>query len=339
MPLRRLLYFGYYIKNTNWSVWRLYLQYTKEKYRSSYIQLIVDNFWSIFRYNISPLEYFQFDFFPQTNQQRSKWAGTGFMYEFHQKMNPSKSRNILSDKRIFAEKYSVFLHHKSLPISPNLVHQMAIQNLLESETKELVLKAANANCGRSIEFVSATKFDDSVSLITYAQSHHYELVEERIIQHPSLQKLAPHAVNTVRIFTQIKNGEVIILGCRLRISIYTTVDNLAAGNAAAPIDELTGIITGPAVFSDITKAPITHHPLTGVEIVGFQIPHWDAVITLAKNAAKHRPENKSVGWDIAITASGPDLIEGNHDWCKLLWQLPVQQGLKPLIAPLLIEKK
>ena len=28
---------------------------------------------------------------------------------------------------------------------------------------------------------------------------------------------------------------------------------------------------------------------------------------------------------------GPELIEGNHDWCKLLWQLPVNKGLKHVL--------
>ena len=48
-------------------------------------------------------------------------------------------------------------------------------------------------------------------------------------------------------------------------------------------------------------------------------------------AASEMPENSSVGWDIAITENGPELIEGNHNWCKLLWQLPVKKGLKHVL--------
>jgi hypothetical protein len=36
--------------------------------------------------------------------------------------------------------------------------------------------------------------------------------------------------------------------------------------------------------------------------------------------------------DIAITNRGPELIEGNHDWCKLLWQLPAKKGLKHMLV-------
>lgn len=46
-----------------------------------------------------------------------------------------------------------------------------------------------------------------------------------------------------------------------------------------------------------------------------------------KNALLH-PQRKSSGWDIVVTPIGPGLIEGNHDWCKLVWQLPVKKGLK-----------
>jgi hypothetical protein len=158
------------------------------------------------------------------------------------------------------------------------------------------------------------------------------LVETYIVQHPDLNKLSPSGVNTVRIFTQLTaQGEVEILGCRQRISINSPVDNLAAGNIAAPINESTGIIDGPGVYSDITKSPESKHPLTGIDIVGFQVPFWKECLELVDRAAKKHPQNKSIGWDIVVTEQGPGLIEGNHDWCKLVWQLPVNEGLKRLL--------
>jgi len=38
-----------------------------------------------------------------------------------------------------------------------------------------------------------------------------------------------------------------------------------------------------------------------------------------------------------VTENGPGLIEGNHDWCKLVWQLPVGEGLKHLLDEFLGE--
>ncbi len=99
----------------------------------------------------------------------------------------------------------------------------------------------------------------------------------------------------------------------------------------AEINEKTGVVEGPAVYSDITKPDEFKHPVTGVDIVGFQIPYWEESLELVKEAALLHKENRSIGWDVAITNKGPDLIEGNHDWCKLLWQLPVKKGLKSIL--------
>jgi hypothetical protein len=163
-------------------------------------------------------------------------------------------------------------------------------------------------------------------------SEGYDLVEAYVQQHPALMRLSPSAVNTVRIFTQLtERGEVELLGCRQRISVNSPVDNMAAGNLAAPIDPATGIITGPGVYSDITKPPAAVHPVTGVPIVGFQLPCWPETLELVRRAALLHPQNRSIGWDVVVTAQGPGLIEGNHDWCKLLWQLPVQRGLKGML--------
>jgi len=85
--------------------------------------------------------------------------------------------------------------------------------------------------------------------------------------------------------------------------------------------------------SDISKSDSEIHPVTGVRINGFVVPFWKETIEMITKAALLDARNRSVGWDIAITSQGPELIEGNHNWCKLLWQLPEKKGLKHLIAP------
>ena len=71
--------------------------------------------------------------------------------------------------------------------------------------------------------------------------------------------------------------------------------------------------------------------MTETKIVGFQVPYWDECLCLAREAACHDLSNRSIGWDIVVTEDGPGLIEGNHDWCKLVWQLPVKTGLRPVL--------
>lgn len=325
---KRVLYFGYYLKQFDSNKFLYFLNYASKSSGKSQLTLLLDVFKSIFKYNISILEYFQFRFFEKNKLDRNQWAGTGYMFEFQLKMNPKNKRNILDDKTKFYKKYKKFFLHevadlKDLKNKPELVLK-----LINNPSGKLVFKVADGKCGVAVEIKKAKEFN-TTSLIKFMVDNKFDLVEEFIIQHPKLNELSPSAVNTVRVITQLnQNNEVIILGCRQRISVNSSVDNMAAGNLAAPIDEHTGVIFDSAVYSDITKTELVKHPVSGVMIVGFEVPFWKETIEMAKAAAQLHPQNRSIGWDIVITENGPGLIEGNHDWCKLLWQLPVKKGLK-----------
>jgi hypothetical protein len=329
--VKRFLYLGYYFKQLDWQLMRKFMAFTNKQQNTSKFYLWISVIYNALRYNISLLEYFQFRFFELKTEERMKWAGTGFMYEFQRRMNPPHARKILDNKVLFAKKYKYLIRHQVFGIEEMINDKKNAEKLLRNTTGKIVLKVVAGKCGKGVEIKNTNEFSAD-TLIEFMQKHGYDLAEEFIVQHKDMSALSPSAVNTVRIFTQLDNHiHVHILGCRLRISINSPVDNLAAGNAAAPIDEGSGIVSGPAVFSDITKADIDIHPITHTPIVGFQIPFWNETMEMAHKAALMHPENKSIGWDIAITPAGPDLIEGNHDWCKLLWQLPVKKGLKPML--------
>lgn len=332
---KRILYLGYYIKKMDWKKFWIFLNYTSKQTNRGKINIVFDAITCVFKYNISILEYFQFRFYELNDEQRKTWAGTGYMFEYQLKMNPKNARDILDDKTKFYRSYKDYFVHNvadipDLKAKPELVHK-----LLNTSSGKLVFKVADGNCGIDVQIEDAKKFD-AKSIITFMENSQFDLVEEFIQQHSVLNKLSPSAVNTVRIFTQLDdNDEVVLLGSRQRISVNSSVDNMAAGNMAATIDEQTGIVSGTGVYSDITKPEETIHPITGVSIVGLQIPFWDETVAMVKKAAKEHPENRSIGWDIVITENGPGFIEGNHDWCKLLWQLPAKQGLKSKLEPYL----
>lgn len=328
MKLKRVLYLGYYVKKLDRRMFALFLNHTKNITGKSKASIMSDILRSIFTYNISVMEYFQFRFFNLTEEERQTWAGTGHMYEYQLLMNPLINREILENKTQFYKYYGEFFVHEVADIEDLRNKPGLADSILANPSGKLVFKSADGNCGTEVEIRHCRDYNRQ-SLIEYMEDSGYGLVEEFIIQHPEMNRLSPSAVNTVRIFTQLnEEGRVNILGCRLRISVDSPVDNMAAGNLASPIDEKSGKLIGPGVYSDITKTDREYHPVTDVKIPGFQIPYWKETIEMVKKAAMKHPQNKSIGWDIVITQKGPGLIEGNHDWCKLLWQLPVKKGLK-----------
>lgn len=325
--LKHSLYLGYYLKQMKWDLLKKFLSHTSKETGKSKASLFFNSIKDVYKYNISILEYFQFGFYNKTAEEKKKWAGTGTMYEFQKIANPIKKRVILEDKHQFYINYKEFFKHhlytlEELTADSNLIAQIYTKN------DKVVLKESSGKAGSGIGVLSTSNLKQE-NLPAYMKEHGFGVLETYVKQHAKIQELSPSAVNTIRIFTQIRrDGTFEILGCRMRISVNSPVDNMAAGNLAAPVDELTGIINGPALYSDITKAPETSHPITGIPIVGFQIPFWDEILEMTKKAALKHPQNRSIGWDIVVTDDGPGFIEGNHDWCKLVWQLPVNKGLK-----------
>ncbi len=286
---------------------------------------------SSLKYNISILEYFLFKFYEISDNEKETYAGTGYMYEYQRKMNPKKHRKILENKLLFLKEYKAFIKHKFASLNEIKENSKNLHEILNNDSGKIVLKSATGQCGIGIEVRESKEFTQETLIDRLIETNN-DFVEDFVEQHKKLNELSPSGLNTIRVITQLtKNNKVEILGARLRITINSSIDNLAAGNIAAPINIETGKVEGEGVYSDITKKDEKLHPITNVKIVGFQIPFWKETIEMVTKAAILHSNNKSIGWDVAITDKGPELIEGNHDWCKLLWQLPVKKGLKPIL--------
>jgi len=336
--MKRVFYILYYWKELDKLKFNKFINYVREKTGRSKFSIWKSIFADSLRYNISLLEYFNFKFYEIETSEKETYAGTGFMYEYQLAMNPKAGRSVLEDKLIFLKDYAAFVKHDFASLIDLEKDVTVSERLLKNNSGKIVLKDSRGQCGIGIIVKKNTELSPLLLVQTLKETNN-DFAEEFVVQHDNLMSLSPSGLNTIRIITQLnKNNEIDILGCRLRITINSPVDNMAAGNIAAPIDEKSGKVTGPGVYSDITKNDEFIHPVTGTNIVDFQIPFWQETIAMIKDAALVNTGNRSIGWDVAITQNGPELIEGNHDWCKLLWQLPVKKGLKPLLQFYLNEK-
>ena len=329
--IKRSQYLVYYFKKMDWPKYRKFFRYTRKLTGRGRIGLFFDNIRCMYRYNIGVIDYFLFRFFEKDAEERARWVGTGYKYEYDLVMNPKSTRSILENKIQFYEVYAPFVLHAVCTIDDIREGNDKARVVLENPTGKIVIKDALGQCGWDVEIVKSADHDAS-SLLKYMKSKGFNLAEEFIVQHPEISRLSDSGVNTVRIISQVnKDHEVEILGARMRISVNTHVDNLASGNIASPVDLETGKLNDLGIYSDITKERVKTHPVSGVELVGYQIPLWEQCLDLVKRAALHRPENRAIGWDVVLTEKGPELLEGNHNWCKILWQIPIDTGLKHVL--------
>jgi len=325
--LKRFLYIPYYVLNTSPKYLAKLFRHAKKNGAGNYMYMFSDMLYCSIRYNIAFIDYFDFKFFTLNKYQRTEYMGAGAMYEYQLKMNPKKHRHILSNKIEFLKKFNDVSGRKWATVEMIDADDRFAQALLSGKAEKIVLKNATGQAGKQVEVIS-TKNVSQKQLLKLMQDNNFTLAEEYVVQHDHLKTLSPSGLNTVRIVTQYYNGEVLVLAARLRITVNSQTDNLSTGNIAAHIDLSTGKIAGPGIYVDTTKPDVYHHPVTAVQLIGFQIPLWKECLELVTKAALRTPENKSVGWDVAITNNGPILIEGNHNWHYFIWQAPEKRGYK-----------
>lgn len=142
------------------------------------------------------------------------------------------------------------------------------------------------------------------------------IIQERIIQHPELNRLCSTAVNTIRLVTLITpDEEIIAVRAGLRIGREgSCVDNCAKGGIFVGIDMNTGKLMKKGIIKPPHGKIVYQHPDNGVVFEGFEIPFFKEAVEMAKELHSKLYRIHSVGWDIAITLDGPTFIEGNSLW-------------------------
>jgi hypothetical protein len=151
--------------------------------------------------------------------------------------------------------------------------------------------------------------------------HEAFVVQERLFGHPELAALSgTRSLQTVRMISYLTTSDLpVIVGCQLRIvGNDALIDNFAngtLGNLVGDIPRASGILTTVFVASpDGSTSFVDRHPRTGVTFRGFAVPFWEEACALVRRAALAFRPLRTIGWDVAITGSGPVLIEGNERW-------------------------
>lgn len=169
------------------------------------------------------------------------------------------------------------------------------------------------------------------------------LVQERLTSHPALAPLGGElGLGTVRVNTALTgSGPELVFAFAKIMGSECLVDNFSGGkfgNMLAQVDTSTGQLKrvyGRDAEQQYLMTQIDRHPLTGTSFAGFQLPLWRQVADMAKAVATAFPEAPLIGSDIAVTPTGPVVIEVQSDWDANGAQLMMGRGLRPVLKELL----
>ncbi|MDH5693202.1 MAG: hypothetical protein OEZ47_08880 [Gammaproteobacteria bacterium] len=130
------------------------------------------------------------------------------------------------------------------------------------------------------------------------------IVESRLVQHKDMDILSPSGLTDLRVIVHQNTPVMAML--RIPTSLSDGKANLHQGAMGAGIDMENGNISH-AIHNNVE---ITAHIDSGHHLIGRQVPYWAESIAIAETVAYAVPL-KYLGIDIALTESGPVLLELN----------------------------
>jgi hypothetical protein len=290
--------------------------------------IIVDMLWCSLRYDMAFRDYAVWDIRLLNARERATWMTHPKSFRITRMYNTPEGRSKLEDKRRFAREYADLLGRETVDLRD--IDDAALSAFLGRHAKVLA-KPNEGHGGGGIDLHEVTPETDAAAFRAELAAKGQTVLDEFIVQHPEMSTLYPDAVNTVRIITFLdtETDRVHLLAAVLRIGNGDVIDNFASGGMFTMLDD-EGVAMYPGVDKQSNVYPT--HPATGTWIVGFPVPMYDRVLDLAASLARRTPEAPYVGWDIALTPSGPVVIEGNHN-SSVFQPKPSASGVRTGLLP------
>lgn len=318
-----------------------------KKINKSRLVIYIDMLKCAILYGAGYMDYDLFEMYNLNSEQRNTYLTRGRNNELVLKYCNKSYLHLFKSKYEFYSNFSEFLNREWVKFDTQ--NKEKIYKFIENHD-EFILKPINGSCGKGIEKIKRTEYSSIDEIYKKIKNNNIPYILEEVIQqHDNINKIYPDAINTVRIVTILttndnksfitlndeekKNAELVthIVSAMFRIGNGKHVDNFNSGGMVSPVDEKNGIVIQPAI--DKKKKLYEIHPITKTAIKGFKIPYWNEIIEMCSNAAKQIPEIGYIGWDVAITSTGPVLVEGNEFPGHDIYQLPAHTPNKIGVMP------
>lgn len=265
--------------------------------------------YSFLRYGAKPVDYWRFQFWRKSASECDKYLTSMRYSKAYKRLKRELGENKISgDKfaeyRLFAD----FIKREWMEVTPNTPDAM-IESFIEKHNC-VIAKPNKGEQGKGVMKILANDKDAIQALLSAKTKVDYVL-EECLVNTPEISEINPSSLNTIRATTFIdKNGDTQILSIILRVGAPGShVDNWGAGGVGYNFDVETGICN--CMGLDKKNRSYICHPGSNYKMVGFELPDYKALIEYVHRLVKVVPQAWYVGWDIAITPNGYDLIEMN----------------------------
>ena len=298
--------------------------YFRNAPKKSFLSQAAELAWLAFEYRYPPYQYLKCGLYLASARgvDVRDYLPPHLIKKVQNRLNPAFVRHMANDKIVFRR----ILSERGLPAVCEILRSDREGRVFDSEDRPLTPEEGLARLRAHGDEVFVKPVDGTwgrnaglfapEDMTTEMLARPNLMVQPRVVQHPVLARLYPHAVNTVRIDTLLTEDGVVHNAAVLKLGVGgAVVDNGSAGGLLVGIDLETGALDAagrqrPPFGAEEYRA----HPDTGAPFAGVVLPHWDMVRATVTRAAEAMRPLGTLGWDVVITPEGVLLLEANAAW-------------------------
>ena len=297
--------------------------------------LMLDYYCCLLRYGTIICDFFEYQFWRKSAYERGKYISMFYSRKIQKAFNKG-DKEVYLDKTVFNKKFAAFRTTADFDFAQG-GDVSDFLDFVHKANGKIIAKPFMGASGWGIFIPDVSTDEKAIEVYNQLKVDGNYFCEELFIQDGVLHDLNPSSVNTVRIFTLHDGSEVHVMSCCLRIGGgKECVDNIHSGGMICEVDTESGIIIGPGY--NLKGEKTVFHPISKIMLVGIQIPQWQRVINLVKEAAMLYPELGHSAWDIAVGEKDISFIEANEQGNFDAPQTAFQRGFKPDYLPFMNKK-
>ena len=300
-----------------------YTFFDKEKTSSVLKRLwvFIDYLFSFLFQGASLKDYFAYGFFKMRPCGRREFITYRRFHRIMRICNDQRMIKVFRDKSEFSTVFNEYIFQEQLDLNASTQEEFC--SFFEKH-QEIFVKEVMGFRGNAVKMYSLSECsDDDLYNHLKSKSNGHYIAESRLIEHHALAEFHPASVNTLRLVTVYDNKTDVVhfMSARIRIgNLGNHVDNFHFEGIGANIDIDSGIISSVGYNADDDE--FVFHPMTGKQIIGFQIPNWPECKAFVEKCARVITSVRYVGWDVVpLEDGGFSLIEGNdnadHDFQQM----------------------
>lgn len=277
-----------------------------ESYGGSALRWKLDMAWCLLRYGARPIDYVRFEFHKKSAHERNRYL-TIYRYFRMQKYFGAGKEGISGKVEEYTT-FARFIHRNWLEINAN-TSPCKIEEFI-TKYGVVIAKPVRGEQGKGVLKIEGAERSEYKELMEQRETTTF-IMEEKVTNCAELSLINPTSLNTVRATTLTdKDGSSKIISIILRVGAPGShVDNWGAGGVGYNFDLETGICN--MYGRDKKNKPYVFHPGSNVQMIGYKLPRFEELKQYVMDLTQVFPSARYVGWDIAITPDGFDLIEMN----------------------------